>query len=308
VTVCHGLPIERAATVLAGAISKGADPNLTSGLAAACKASPPPRAAKALVAALRNEANAIALRALVSQLVDVCKTLPEGVEELGPAADELAAAIENQPNPYDRAALADGLVALSEKLPRPENTKSLERAATALVAAIGKETGPHQSMLASRLANVCKQLPEGDRLRHLGPAADKIVDSFAETTNGATRKHGAETLAAFAPQLPPIPAGTTLFQAVAQAPDQAAILRPAVTELANRLGQGELAEFVELLKLPLCHGDVREILLRRLETVTGQRFRTKWDVVEYVRKNHPTINLTTPPPLPQRFRDGTDRP
>jgi hypothetical protein len=72
------------------------------------------------------------------------------------------------------------------------------------------------------------------------------------------------------------------------------ILAPALGASAQRCS---LEESVEALKHPFCWGEERGLFLRRAEQLTGQKFRTRWELVDWLRQNHPDIDLSAPPRL-----------
>jgi hypothetical protein len=67
--------------------------------------------------------------------------------------------------------------------------------------------------------------------------------------------------------------------------------------LAGRLGR---AAVVALLKQPTCVGETRAVLLHRMEQLTGQKFASVWEMVDWLEKNDPSIDLRSPPRPPVR--------
>jgi hypothetical protein len=68
-----------------------------------------------------------------------------------------------------------------------------------------------------------------------------------------------------------------------------------IQSLADIAERCLLADVVESLKHPLCYGDARQIFLQRAEELTGQQFKTRWDMAAWVTKNHPEIDTASPP-------------
>ncbi len=75
-------------------------------------------------------------------------------------------------------------------------------------------------------------------------------------------------------------------------------LMPATVEpLPCRLGTQDL---VELLKMPTCVAEVRQIILDQLGNRYGRRFDTRWDFVRYAQEQGLGLDFTTPPRRPDR--------
>jgi hypothetical protein len=72
-------------------------------------------------------------------------------------------------------------------------------------------------------------------------------------------------------------------------------LEQPLAALAERLSP---ADAVTLLKHPTCVGVPRDVLLRRLGRHYGRPFPTLWDLVEYLEKNEPGLDLACPPRRP----------
>ena len=76
--------------------------------------------------------------------------------------------------------------------------------------------------------------------------------------------------------------------------DLGAVLSPALRELASR---APLERSVEWLKYPLCYGETASAILSQIKTPDGKTFRTRWELVEWLRKNRPRLDLSAPPKL-----------
>jgi hypothetical protein len=63
------------------------------------------------------------------------------------------------------------------------------------------------------------------------------------------------------------------------------------------VGRSSLPGSVTALKHPLCYGEPRALFLRRVERLTKQQFKTRWELVDWLTRNRPDINLSTPPQL-----------
>jgi hypothetical protein len=79
---------------------------------------------------------------------------------------------------------------------------------------------------------------------------------------------------------------------------------PAASEpLPCRLSMQDL---VELLKMPTCYGEARQVVLKHLGNRYGRRFATHWEFVRFAQENKLNLDLTSPPrrpdsKLPQRL-------
>jgi hypothetical protein len=58
-------------------------------------------------------------------------------------------------------------------------------------------------------------------------------------------------------------------------------------------------EFVELLKMPTCIGEVRRIILNHLGTRYRRIFADQWDFVRFAQEQKPGLDLLTPPQRPE---------
>jgi hypothetical protein len=54
-----------------------------------------------------------------------------------------------------------------------------------------------------------------------------------------------------------------------------------------------------VLQQPLCYGEARDVFLRRAEQLSGQQFATRWELVDWLARNRPDIDLSAPPPEPE---------
>jgi hypothetical protein len=82
-----------------------------------------------------------------------------------------------------------------------------------------------------------------------------------------------------------------------QDPPDAVQIRRTLTALTEQLDRDQL---LDLLKHPICVGDARKIVLRRLEVVMNHPFATVWDLVDYLEQTEPGLDLSTPPTRPSR--------
>jgi hypothetical protein len=59
-------------------------------------------------------------------------------------------------------------------------------------------------------------------------------------------------------------------------------------------------DLVELLKMPTCYGEVRQVVLKHLGNRYGRRFDTHWDFVRFAQEQHLDLNFTSPPRRPSQ--------
>ena len=57
-------------------------------------------------------------------------------------------------------------------------------------------------------------------------------------------------------------------------------------------------DFVELLKMPTCVGELRRFILDQLGNRYSRRFDTHWDFVRYAQEQRLDLDFTTPPQRP----------
>jgi hypothetical protein len=210
-------------------------------------------------------------------------------------AKVLADALGKETHWAGRGPLAEGLAAVAGGLPPEQRAALLGPAAQVLADALGKEIspGPRQA-LAGGLAAVARGLPPETAAKALADALDKEGD-------GRARQALAKGLAAAVERLPPDRSTPTLrryigscLRYIASYEELYEILAPALRALAQGCS---LEESIETLKHPFCSGYERGLFLGRVEQVTGRKFRTRWEMVDWLGKNHPKIDLSAPPHL-----------
>jgi hypothetical protein len=133
---------------------------------------------------------------------------------------------------------------------------------------------------------------QGSRRLPPDQAAKLLHDALAKETNSYPRGALARALGEVSKGLPADRAARLLFQILAQYQED---VLPSLEQVAER---ASLADAAALLKQPLCYGDARLVFLRRVEKLTGQTFKTRWDMVRWLRQRHPDIDLSSPPSRP----------
>jgi hypothetical protein len=262
---------------------------LTECLAAVAKGLPPKRAEVLLVPTAGDLANAleakpglVARRTLSECLAAVAKgPSPEA------AARNLARALARETDPDVRRTLADGLAAAAKELPP-------EKAARGFAYML---TVSHGTDLAYVLAAVAKGLPPEQAEAVLASVAQALGATLVESIDSVERRGVAASLAVVAGPLPPDRGAWHLIDCSGRFPDVSSVLSPAIGELASR---ASLERVVEWLKYPLCYGEAAAAILSQIKTLDGKTFRTRWELVEWLQKNRPEIDLTSPPSDPDR--------
>jgi hypothetical protein len=301
--LAKALPPERAAILLTDALAKQTtDPParqaLAAGLAEVAKALPPERAAILLADALAKQTDALARFNLAGGLAEVAKAVPpeRAAILLDPPARTLADALAKQTPPTltdvfakqtdaeARRALAAGLAGLAKAL-SPEQAENL------LADALAREADAFaRQALAAGLAGLAKALPP-ER------AANVLADALARETDRSARQALAAGLAGLEKALPPERIEALLIDSKGRFLDLSDQLLPAIRELA---GRDPLEHQVEWLKRPLCYGETRQAILSQIKTPDGATFRSHWELVAWLQKNRPAIDLTAPPIDPDR--------
>jgi hypothetical protein len=262
-------------------------------------------AARKLADALGQETDRIGRAVLAERLVTAAKGLPpeQRAAFLGPAARALADALGKEtgapssmlldaPPKDSRLVFAEGLATAAEGLPSEQRDAILGPTARALADALGNEIfADNRPHLAAALVAVSKGLPSATTASTLAAALDKESD-------GRARQALAKGLAAAAEGLPPSRSTSLLLRYIASYEELYEILAPALRASAQRCS---LAESVEALKHPFCFAEERGVFGRRVEQLLiVQTFGTHWEMVEWLRQNHPEIDLSAPPRLEEQ--------
>jgi hypothetical protein len=62
-------------------------------------------------------------------------------------------------------------------------------------------------------------------------------------------------------------------------------------------------DLVELLKMPTCYDEARNVVLKHLGNRYGRTFANHWEFVHFAEERHLDLDFTTPPKRPA-WRDG----
>jgi hypothetical protein len=316
--ICKVLPKDRAqayldpAAKLLFADAQSAEPeassyaNFAEGLAEICKVLPKDRAqayldraAKLLSDALNTETKppfiSLWRATLAKSLAVVCRGLPpeRAVAYLDPAAKRLADTLSKE---ADLDSPAASLAEVCKGLPPNRADTYLGPVLPLLAAALIKTADSSISArLAWSLAQVGNGLSSAQAAVHLYPITKLLNDALDKETSPSKPDNNQSSLARGLAEgclhLPTNWAGPLLLQRFAQFPQYRELFVSSLLEMAGRTS---LEDAVGILKHPLCDGEIRRVFLRRVEQLTGQQFKTRWEMADWLTKNHPEINLSTP--------------
>jgi serine/threonine protein kinase len=256
-------------------------------------------AATALVEVMVRTTDPFDLRVLAEAVAAVAGRLgPEQAREAcGAAADRLLSAIATTPPP-GRAGLAKAVAAVAGRLDAQQAREGAGRLLTAM--------GQAQNLIALdslgfAVAAVAGRLDDQQAREACGAAADRLLTAMTTArVRFQAELNVSEAVAALSVRLGPQRAqqgAGRMLNAVALTTDKrfrehwGRIL----TSVAERLDRDQL---IDLLKQPTCVGAANEIVLRQLSERMKQPFATTWDLVAYLEKNEPGIDLPAPPRRP----------
>jgi hypothetical protein len=307
------LPLERAADVIADAISREFNSYallfLAKALADLTNAMPSERAAdlldspvRMLVDALGRQADGILYEHMAGYLAASAKALPpkRAAELLDSPARALADAFAKEAKPNMGSVIAAALAALVKALP-PDRAADLVRSPAR---ALAKQAVQGQSYDTHVLADLAEALPPDRAAELLGSPTRMLADALAKEANPDSRLGLARALAALAMELPPDRAADMLIDSTGRYPAQSSVswiaengqafgdILSSIRGLADR---ASLEQQVEWLKHPFCHGGARRAILSRIKPLQGMTFRSHWELVEWLQKHRPDIDLTSPP-------------
>jgi hypothetical protein len=309
-SIAEGLPLDQIIRARVAALRKQTDPfvlrSLAKGLAAA-KGLPPTMAeellapaARELTLAIKNVSSPVSpgLRSILAEgLAAIAKAVPDRAEEwLTTAAQILAHDFASGHARSFDTELAKGLAAVASGLP-PKKAEELLAPVVQELTRTLKEQQSSPIGRAEGLAAVAKGLSPSVADGLLAPSAQVLADALARETDADARLALAEGLAAVAVWLPPDRGAQMLMDCSGQFLDLSMKLSPAIGELTSRVS---IERAVEWLKYPLCYGQAAAAILNQIKTPEGKTFRTRWELVEWLQKNRPEIDLTLPPIDPDR--------
>jgi hypothetical protein len=268
------------------------------------------QAAVTLTQAMSKEKDPELLAQLAEGLSAVATRLEpqEAAVACGRAATTLSQAMSTTTTPRALQALAEGLSALAARL----EPREAQEAAASLTQAMSKTTYPDTlAALVQGLSAVAARLEPQEAAAACGQAATTITQAMSKNP------YSSSTLQPLAQSLSVVIAGMDL-------PSQRQRVRALVAALGIAVnGTGPLsplpllypaaeppprllstAQFVDLLKGPLCVGEARRVVLAALEGRYRRPFATKWEFARFVEEQDLEKKLgfsLTSPPQPVEF-------
>jgi tRNA A-37 threonylcarbamoyl transferase component Bud32 len=259
-------------------------------------------ATDALIQFIKDQKNQFYSTALAPALSAV-------LARLGPreAATVLTGAVKNTREPIALALLAGELPGVAFCL---EPGEAAEVAATLTRAIKGhKETGPLAGLtgeaapLAQGLAAVSARLESPEAARAAAVVLTTVTPLAHGLTAVSTQQAGAK---AFALALTDLPPATQRLRSVGPAVAVSgaaggpflplAVLHAPVEPLPCRFSSQQL---VELLKMPICVGEARRVVLDHLGNRYHRRFADVWEFVRFAQEQRLDLEFTNPPQRPE---------
>jgi hypothetical protein len=312
---------------------------ITGGLVEAAARLPAERGAEVLTAALRKATDTADRRAIAVGLARVARRLPaeSATAVCGSAAELLLADLRESKSGRESSGLAMGLAAVAALLPASRAEQACGAAADLLITALSKpgaDPSREWQYLAEALAALAARVPVGRAEKVCGEAAAVLLATLE--TNGTALAAVALTIVA---EYLPAKQATVMRGASTDAlletwggivygyplpvePFATAVsgLRPAglahrksATEFAAITGVSVLhpdifpkphplppQQLVELLKHPFCVREARRAVLDALELTYDRTFAHLWEFVAFAEKEHPELDLLTPPKRPEK--------
>ena len=211
------------------------------------------------------------------------------------AANTILRVMNREMTPEQIARLAEVLSEVTTRMDSKAAAPLCSAAAAAVRHALGKN--PHDftaQSLILQLGALARRLEPNEALPMLLNALGRTLESrqasaaanqFSATLLGMETPERKRRLAALAGSATvEAPAGNPLIGI--------ASLLPAIEPLPCRLDTPTL---VELLKHPLCVGELRRVVLDQLEICYRRKFMDVWDFVEFARLKHPDLDFSRPP-------------
>jgi hypothetical protein len=217
-------------------------------------------------------------------------------------AAELAVRVRTAEDAGELSGPAEALAALAGRLAPGEARRLCLPAAGKLVDALEQtpdSASPLLASLAEALAALAGRLEAGAAGKLCGGAAAKLLRAQEKTSDPAAREKLLLALAALSARLDGKAVRALAPRVIDALARSGGPTRPLVAEqwqvrwqlLADRL---DVQQAVDLLKHPACVGAPRAALLRSLGKRCGRSFASVWDLVEWLQKNEPGIDLSPP--------------
>jgi hypothetical protein len=204
----------------------------------------------------------------------------------------------------ERSALAQGLAAVAGRMEPTEARQVARKAVHALMERRGEASdreeahslrlscsllipyldGPTVRLVAQRwVPEACSE--EGPSDRFEGGSVSELLDRLLTDASPTLLR----------PRLTAVTSavGLSMFESLSVLPALPAVDEPLPCRLATQ-------ELVELLKMPTCLGNARQVILRHLGNRYGRTFVNHWEFVRFARERGLDLDFTSPPKRPDR--------
>jgi tRNA A-37 threonylcarbamoyl transferase component Bud32 len=209
------------------------------------------------------------------------------------AAQRLLDALDRTSDSAVRLDLAGALAAVAPRLDKAAATAAAPR----ILDALTKPTpfpDAAESALAQALAAVAERMDKN------APAAQRILDATAKTSNPNALRNPAKAQDVVAPRQDGYGArvaASVFLNGIARNPDTPMAddsLRVFQANVALLDCQGK----VDLLKHPACVGQARAVVLQQIGKELGRPFDDVWDLVDWLADHAPDVDVLSPPEEP----------
>jgi hypothetical protein len=274
----------------------------------------PREAARLLLQLLEKEPTSAPRGALARGLGQAIGRLDSaGAAACGEAARVLAGVLPKEKDAWARARLAEAIAAVFRRLDQDDAVQIFTPAVlTILTATEEASAGDERPFLESGAAKLIQFLDSEAATSHsrrlsLLLCSHATANAAGSTINVVSSERSydrSENLDAFLgnasrPEL----CRRTIAQATAVglaacSPFAALSALPGASEpLPCRLSTQDL---VDLLKMPTCFADARQVVLKHLGNRYGRTFANHWEFVRFAKEQHLDLDFTTPPKRPVR--------
>ena len=245
---------------------------------------------------------------LAEALAALSPRLPpaEAAQEASDAARLVVKAMTQTNESSILGCLAKALAALAPRLPPAEAAQEASDAARMVVKGMAKNHDPYYvvSHLAEALAALAPRMPPTEAAEESSDAVRLVVKAIGETNDRDALRALTESVAALIVKVEPGENSqriNALTGAVGNASAPSALFAEATPlAVASRPLPGRFPEqqLVDLLKMPSCRREAREVIVAQLGNQCGRSFANLWEFVDYAREHRPDLDLTSPPIRP----------
>ncbi len=282
---------------------------LAGGLSSLAARLDPAEAARVCGPAARLLAAALAKETDVRRRQGLARVLSSVAARLDPAeaAHLLAEALAKETHAGARKELVEGLSSVAARLDPVEAARVCGPAARLLAEALAKETNADERQwLGDSLSSLAARLDPAEAQRLAQFWAPRLMENLMETFPSFRNPHSTDLFLTVSRSQ----SATRTTLAVAtlwgmgngRLPGALPFLRGAAEPLPCRLSDQEL---VELLKMPTCVGENREVALKHLGNRHGRVFKNVWEFVRFAEERRLGLDFTTPPKRPKKNESFT---